>query len=127
MVCNYFLFEYLLFINIPIYKHFLFINIPLYKYLLFINIPIYKYSVFNITLKIPLSTFRYVMVFNHIKSRCSISSIHTQSTTGYNSHHISKYMKNNKITVEESSRIPPTCFPTSQMLNNIDNITFSSI
>ena len=36
-------------------------------------------------------------------------------------------MENNKITVEESSRIPPTCFPASQMLDNIDNITFSSI
>ena len=42
-------------------------------------------------------------------------------------HIIYQYMKNNKITVEESSRIPPTCFPASQMLDNIDNITFSSI
>ena len=35
--------------------------------------------------------------------------------------------ENSKIIVEESSRIPPTCLPASQMLNNIDNITFSSI
>ena len=98
----------------------------IYKYSIY-KYSIYKYFISNITLKIPWSTFRYVMVFNHIKSRCSISFIHTQSTTGYTSHHILKYMKNNKITVEESSRIPPTCFPASQMLDSIDNITFSSI
>ena len=44
----------------------------------------------------------------------------------YNTSYITIY-ENSKINVEESSWIPPTCFPASQMLNNIDNITFSSI
>ena len=41
----------------------------------------------------------------------------------YNTSYITIY-ENSKINVEESGRIPPTCFPASQMLNNIDNITF---
>ena len=102
MVCNYFLFEYLLFINIPIYKYFLFINIP------FINI---LFS--NITLKIfPYQHFGMLWYSTYQITMISIVRTHIIDNRLYITSYITIY-ENNKITVEESSRIPPTCLPAS--------------